>query len=415
MNQPVTFVPSAVVDRYTDSQGREVVKLRGREAACDVGNTEGKFIFGPERRSIVIPNVVAEMDFKDTLEREQNVLEALRVKVESPALKREWGTMAVGILAARQKNRKEIPFGSVKAEEDQAVILLLTGLAVDAVYNFSVKNGVCYATYCLSTGLPISEYRDKELKKQFRKKLTDGIHTVKFLETADPHNGVEVRIQIFDVKIISEGQAAHLELTTDEYGRYKPMPRTDGTYLIFDDGGGTLDLAVMLEGGKPDNERSEGYDMGINEVLDAINKEIYDEYKETFESRKKLSEHILKSRQKDPKKVDPFLVKGKERPIQEIIDKHFKAYAEQIYRAMAEKWREVSGCQAAYFVGGASALIRPYLAELNGGEGEDGEYVIFFVEPNKSFWVLAEAYYKIGRAHRANNKKRKIELLPPSF
>jgi len=413
MSAIASFTPTPVVKQFTDSEGREVVHLRGREVAADVGNTEGKFLFGPEKRAIVIPNVVAEMEFRDALEREQNVLEALRVKIDSPALKREWGTMAVGILAARQNSRKEIPFGSIKAEEDQAVILLLTGLAVDAVYNFPVKNGVCYATYCLSTGLPISEYRDKELKKQFRKKLTSGIHTVKFLETADPHNGVEVRIRIFDAKIISEGQAAHLELTTDEYGHYKPMPRTDGTYLIFDDGGGTLDVAVMLEGGKPDNERSEGYDMGINQVLDRINKEIYDRFKETFESRKKLSEHILKSRQKDPVRIAPFLVRGKGQDIQDIVDRHMRTYAEQVYRVMAEKWREVSGCQAAYFVGGASAIIRPYLAELNGGEGEDGEYVIHFVEPGKSFWALAKAYYKIGRAHRANNKKRKIELLPP--
>ncbi|MFS8514883.1 MAG: hypothetical protein LOD87_14360, partial [Planifilum fulgidum] len=178
----------AVVSRHTDAQGREVINLRGREAACDVGNTEGKFIFGPEKRSVVIPNVVCEMEFQDVLEREQNVLEALRVKVESPALKRPWGTLAVGTLAARQRNKKEIQFGSVKAEEDQAVILLLTGLAVDAVHTFPVRDGVCHATYCISTGLPISEYRDKELKKKFRKKLTGGVHTVKFLETAEPHN-----------------------------------------------------------------------------------------------------------------------------------------------------------------------------------------------------------------------------------
>lgn len=154
--------------------------------------------------------------------------------------------------------------------------------------------------------------------------------------------------------------------------------------------------------------------MGVNEVLDRINKEIYDRFKETFESRKKLTEHILRSR-KNPtdKKVDPFLVKGKPQSIQDIVDRHFKAYAEQLYRVMADKWKDISGCQAAYFVGGASALIRPYLAEINGGEGEAGEYVIYFIEPGKSFWVLAEAYYKIGRAHRANGKKRKIELLPP--
>src|SRR5690606_22779043 len=106
------MISDPVVSRHTDAQGREVINLRGREAACDVGNTEGKFILGPEKRSIVIPNVVCEMQFQDVLEREQSVLEALRVKIDSPALKRKWGTMAVGVLASRQRNRKEIPFGS---------------------------------------------------------------------------------------------------------------------------------------------------------------------------------------------------------------------------------------------------------------------------------------------------------------
>ena len=203
MNRTETpFIPSFVEKQFTDNQGREVVHLRGREVAADVGNSEVKFIFGPNpQETIVIPNVVTEMEFKGLLAREQDVLEALRVKIESSALKREWATMAVGELASRLEYNKEMLFGSIKAEEDQIVIVLLTGLAVDAVRNFPVKDKVCYATYSMSTGLPISEYRNEELRIKFKKKLTEGTHTVRFLETAYPYNGVEVRIQIFDVRV----------------------------------------------------------------------------------------------------------------------------------------------------------------------------------------------------------------------
>ena len=194
----------------------------------------------------------------------------------------------------------------------------------------------------------------------------------------------------------------HLELTTDDFGRYKPLPRTDKTYLIFDVGGGVLDIAVMLEGGNTDTKHSESCDMGINEVFDQINKEIYDRFKTTFNSREELTKHLLCSRQKDQtgNRVNPFFVKGKPQSIQDIVDRQFRIYAEQLYRVLSEKWRDVSGCRAAYFVGGASVLIRPYLVELNGGERESGKYEIYFIEPGKSFWSLAKALYKIGRVHR---------------
>lgn len=401
------FFSSLVEKQFTDGQGREVVHFRGRKVAVDVGNAEVKFIFGPyPQEAFVIPNVVAEMEFKSLLAREQEVLAALRVYIESPSLKRKWATMAVGELASRQKYNKEMLLGSIKAEEDQIVILLLTGLAVDAVRNFPIKDSICYATYYLYTGLPISEYRKKELRKKFRSKLMESIHTVRFLETAYPYNEVEVRIQIVDMKLMPEGQTIHLELTTDDFGQYKPMPRTDESYLIFDVGGGGLDIAVMTEGGSTDNKYSESYDIGINEVLDRINEEIYDRFKTTFSSRRELTKHLLHSLEHNQtgRRVKSFFVRGKPQPIQDIVNRQFCMFTKRLYRILSEKWRDVPGCNAAYFVGGGSVMIRPYLSDLNGGEGKSGKYEIYFIEPSKSFWSLANALYKIVRFHRANNK-----------
>lgn len=413
------FVPtcSPIEKQFVGQDGRPVIYLRGRSAAVDIGNTEVNCIFGSEKSRFVIPNVIAEMHFDDVLDQENEILESLRVKVESTGLNRKWGTLAVGKLAARQQDeRREISPGSIKANEDQALIVFLTALAVDAVKHFPVKDGVCFATYCWSGGLPISEFKNKELRKQFKQKITQGIHKVKFLNTAYPYAGVEVQIEVFDAKISSEGQAANLELTTDASGSYKPLPGTEGNYIILDNGGGTLDCAVILAGGKTDNERSKGEQkLGINKTLDVILDSIYAKYHVTFESRKQLADHILASRKESPlsTKVGDILVQGKPKSIQEIVDSHLRRYAYTIYEYMKRKWSEVSNCQAAYFIGGASNLIRPYLLELNGGEGLNGEYVIYFLDPNRSFWILAEAYHKIGVYHREYGKKRKIVLLPP--
>ncbi|KPC74362.1 hypothetical protein ADL26_11300 [Thermoactinomyces vulgaris] len=415
--QHLTESHSAIEKQFIGQDGRPVITLRGRSAAIDIGNTEVNCIFGSEKSRFVFPNVIAEMSFDDVLEQENDILEGLRVKIDSPALNRKWGTLAVGQLAARQQDeRREISPGSIKANEDQSFIVFLTALAVDAVKHFAVKDGVCFATYCLSGGLPISEFKNKELRKQFKQKITNGVHKVTFLETASPYRHVEVHLEVFDVKLSSEGQAANLELTTDAFGGYKPLPGTEGNYMILDNGGGTLDCAVILAGGKTDNERSKGEQkLGINKTLDSILDSIYSKYNVTFESRKQLADHILASRKGSPlsTQVKDILVQGKPKPIQDIVDGHLRRYAQTIYEYMKRKWNEVSNCQSAYFIGGASNLIRPYLSELNQGEGMAGEYVIYFLDPNQSFWILAEAYHKIGVYHREHGKKRKIVLIPP--
>lgn len=411
-----------IVKEYTDPKGTKVVHLRGREIAIDIGNAEIKTIAGSEKSRYVIPNVLAQMNFGNILEREKNIEDGIRIEVQSDGLNRSWGTMAFGKLAAEKKGKKELSFGSVKAKEDQTIIGATTAMALDAVKNFPVETiheegetkKVCKAVYCVTAGLPIYEFKNDtpNYRKLFRERLM-GVHVVRFGQVADPYDGVEVQILVYDVKLASEGKAAHLELTTDQYGRQSnQFEWAQNKYLLCDDGGGTFDV-VPMRNGFPDNEAADGFDEGINQVLDQINREIYKKFKDTFPSRKALADHLMYSRKHElDKTVAPYpLFDGKPKDIAEIVEQNLAAYAERIYDQMKEMW--FPGCQAAAYVGGASGLIRPYLAKLNGGEGENAEgFIIYFLPKQKSFWILAEAYYKIGRTLRKSSKKKVINLLP---
>lgn len=402
--------------QFVGVDGRKIVHLKGREAAIDIGNSEVKAIFGTERSRMSIPNVISEMDFSGLLEVEDDILDGIRVEVDSPALSHKWGSLAVGKLAGRQSTRIEVEPGSNKSEMDQSLILLFTTLAIDAVKHFQVQNNIVNATYFLSTGLPIHEFKNKELRRDFKRKLKTGVHIVRFLETAAPYANIEVRISIFDVKLNSEGKAAHMRLVMNEYGRPRNLPGVNGNYMIYDDGGGTADVAIILAGGKPDNERSHGErTLGINETLDRIMTDLRELYGgNIFESRKELSDHLLQARNINPlsTEYEKVYIKGKPTSIDDIVNKHLKVYASRVYEYMKGKWREVARLQACYFIGGAASLIRPYLAELNNGE-MDGEYNIYFLAPNESFWILSEAYYLSGKHYQARNKKQKIVILPP--
>lgn len=406
---------SPVEKRFTDLDGRTVVHLRGREAAVDIGNAEIKAVLGSERSRMSIPNVISEINFDGLLEVEDNILEGIRVQIDSPVLTRKWGTLAVGKLAARQAERIEVEPGSNKSETDQSFILLFVMLALDAVKHFKVEGGTVKATYFLSTGLPIHEYKNKELRQAFKNKLKNGIHKVKFLEVAEPYNDIEVQLYIYEVKLNSEGKAAHARLLMDEFGRPRNLPGTNGAYMINDDGGGTIDTAIILEGGRPDNERSQGdRALGINDTLDKVISDLRSKFgTDLFESRKELSDHLLQKKDPLSKSYPPVFIKGKPTSINDIVHIHLQAYARRVYEYMKRKWREVARLQACYFIGGAAALIRPYLVELNKGEA-NGEYSIYFLDSNESFWLLTEAYYLAGKHYQARNKKQKIVLLPPA-
>lgn len=146
-----------------------------RLASVDIGNDAVKAFLGGagEENKLYIPNVLAKLENRSIVEMEKNPLDAIHVEVNSSTLKGGIQKVAVGKLASKQNVNEELTPDTDKSESDQAMIMLLTTLALDAVKNFisdkEDKDEVIKAKYLLSTGLPMDETK-RGLNKAFRKK-----------------------------------------------------------------------------------------------------------------------------------------------------------------------------------------------------------------------------------------------------
>ncbi|WGD72695.2 hypothetical protein P5668_00015 (plasmid) [Bacillus subtilis] len=202
-----------------------------RLASVDIGNDAVKAFLGglKEENKLYIPNVVAKLESRSIVEMEKNPLDAIHVEVNSSTLKGVQ-KVAVGKLASKQTVNEELTPDTDKSENDQAMIMLLTTLALDAAKSLEAdEDGVIKANYLLSTGLPMDETK-RGLIKAFRKKIRNGSHKVTFLNTP-LYEGKTVEISFENVLVNTEGFAAYIELSEN----YKDI---DGKTVLINDIGG---------------------------------------------------------------------------------------------------------------------------------------------------------------------------------
>ncbi|WP_232252127.1 hypothetical protein [Bacillus licheniformis] len=138
-----------------------------RLASVDIGNDAVKAFLGGvgEENKLYIPNVVAKLESRSIVEMEKNPIDAIHVEVISNKLKGGSQKVAVGNLASKQNVNDELMPDTDKSDSDQAMIMLLTTLALDAVKNFKPEDNkedddddqIIKARYLLSTGLPMDE------------------------------------------------------------------------------------------------------------------------------------------------------------------------------------------------------------------------------------------------------------------
>jgi len=370
-----------------------------KAASLDGGNDSLKGFIGglSEEHRVYIPNVVKRMDSRSMLSDDNDPIEELHVRITSSALK-ESATYAVGNLAAKEVNNDVVSNRIKKGDSEQTIILLLTALALDAAKNSDKE--VINVTYILSTGLPLDEVKDDEnARANFKKKLMESMHEVKFEQTPGGLKGKIVRIQFEDVIVSIEGYAAMINLTMDDSFKKKNQNLLTKNLLINDIGGNTRDKAI-IRNGKIDNESSEGDIAGIGRYLDLINKDLDREYRKTiFKSRRQLVENIVREK-------DPYIIKpdGKPVSIKSTVDKHLNTFAQLQYNDIINTWDNVGDIDEIYNVGGSAALIREQLEILN-TEGKG--YVMHFLDADESIWSIAKAYFKILYIVA---KKRGIEL-----
>ncbi|MDQ0974339.1 plasmid segregation protein ParM [Neobacillus niacini] len=380
-----------------------------RIAAVDVGNDSIKAIFGEMEYELNVPNIIA----RDTEDRpvigieeldDKNPLDGIHIRVHSPALKDNNAIYRVGNLATKSPNGTELDPGSSKSEEDQTLVLLFTTLALDAVKegnknNFRQTKNVIDANYTLGTGLPLREVKEGK-DAGYRSKLIGSVHQVEFLVTPK-YQGLKVNIKFDEIKVYPEGFAAYINLVMDNNLKIINKELIDKRILIQDIGGLSTDIAV-IKNRNVDDDKAQGFNLGVSESLEAIREEIRTKHGVELDSRRDVVDIITKKNDRNH-----IMVKGSRTSVHDITDRILLDLAKKQYRLLRNVWSKNSQTEICYFVGGGATVLKDYLKTLN--NNLDGFNIDFFEDEKESIWMMANAYYKLIMDYVRKTEKPKAE------
>lgn len=377
-----------------------------RIAAIDVGNDAIKALFGKLDSELYIPNVIAQ-DIADRpvigIEdlNDNDPIEGIHIRVHSPALQENNMIYRVGNLATKSDNPSELDPGSSKSEEDQTLIMLFAALALDAVKdenasNFKKANNVVDANYTLGTGLPLREVKEGK-DVGYRSRLLGSVHQVEFLVTPK-YQGIKVNIKFDEVKVYPEGFAAYINLVMDNDLNIINRDLIDKQILIQDIGGLSTDIAV-IRNRKVDDDKAQGFNLGVAEALESIREEIRSKHGVELDSRRDVVDIITKKNDRNH-----IMVRGSRTSVHDITDRILGELAKKEYRHLRNVWQKNSQTEICYFVGGGAIVLKDYLKKLN--NNLDGYNIDFFEDEKESIWMMANAYYKLISDYAKKNAKQ---------
>ncbi|MED3561075.1 ParM/StbA family protein [Bacillus xiapuensis] len=383
-----------------------------RIAAVDVGNDSIKAIFGELDYHLTIPNIIA----RDTEDRpvigieeldNKNPLDGIHIKVHSPALQDNNAIYRIGNLATKSNNAAELDPGSSKSEEDQTLVMLFATLALDAVraeneQSFPRVKNVIDANYTLGTGLPLREVKEGK-DVGYRSKLIGSVHQVEFLVTPK-YQGLKVNIKFKEVKVYPEGFAAFINLVMDNNLKIINKDLIDKRILIQDIGGLSTDIAV-IKNRNVDDDKAQGFNLGVSESLEAIREEIRTKHGVELDSRRDVVEIITRKNDRNH-----IMVKGSRTSVHDITDRILVELAKKQYRLLRNVWQRNSQTEICYFVGGGSIVLKEYIKTLN--NHLDGYNIEFFEDEKESIWMMANAYYKLITDFVKKSEKPKVVQEP---
>ncbi|MEH7123374.1 ParM/StbA family protein [Bacillus sp. JJ1773] len=385
---------------------------KSRIAAIDVGNDSVKAIFGEVDYELNIPNIIA----RDTEDRpiigieeldQKNPLDGIHIKVHSPALKENNVIYRVGNLATKSNSASELDPGSSKSEEDQTLIMLFATLALDAVRSenkdvFQRTKNIIDAAYTLGTGLPLREVKEGK-DAGYRSKLIGSVHQVEFLVTPK-YQGLKVNLRFDEVKVYPEGFAAYINLVMDNDLKIINKDLIDKRIIIQDIGGLSTDIAV-IKNRNVDDDKAQGFNLGVSESLEAIREEIRSKHGIELDSRRDVVEIITKKNDRNH-----IMVKGSRTSVHDITDRILLDLAKKQYRLLRNVWQKNSQTEICYFVGGGANVLKEYIKTIN--NNLDGYNIDFFENEKESIWMMANAYYKLIKDYSRKMEKVKAVKEP---
>jgi plasmid segregation protein ParM len=308
----------------------------------------------------------------------------------------------VGQLATKSNNATELDPGSSKSEEDQTLVMLFATLALDAVKEgntvFQRNKNVVDASYTLGTGLPLREIKEGK-DAGYRSKLIGSVHQVEFLVTPK-YQGLKVNIKFNEVKVYPEGFAAYINLVMDNDLKIINKDLIDRRILIQDIGGLSTDIAV-IKNRNVDDDKAQGFNLGVSESLEAIREEIRSRHGVELDSRLDVVEIITRKNDRNH-----IMVKGSRTSVHDITDRILLELAKKQYRLLRNIWQKNSQTEICYFVGGGANVLKEYIKTLN--NNLDGYNIDFFEDEKESIWMMANAYYKLITDYVRKTEKQKV-------
>ena len=268
--------------------------------------------------------------------------------------------------------------------------MLFTTLALDAVREenssiFKKTNNVIDANYTLGTGLPLREVKEGK-DVGYRSQLLGSVHQVEFLVTPK-YQGLKVNIKFDEVKVYPEGFAAFINLVMDKDLKIINRDLIDKQILIQDIGGLSTDIAV-IKNRNVDDDKAQGFNLGVSESLEAIREEIRKKHGVELDSRRDVVDIITRKNDRHH-----IMVKGSRTNVHDITDRILLELAKKQYRHLRNVWQKNSQTEICYFVGGGAIVLKDYIKMLN--NSLDGYNIEFFEDENESIWMMANAYYKL--------------------
>lgn len=330
-----------------------------RLAGIDVGNDSIKVALDGGGEPIIIPNIVAAGHDRHILQYEESPLQALDVSVYSPQLTRRSERYFVGLLASENHDNVELDEGENKALSDQSLVVALTALAYAAIVSQSTSNysnnNLDEVEFYIGTGLPVRTFA--KYNKNFENRLL-GEHEVTFHTTPKLQNR-RVKLNIRQAVVSIEGAAALYHLATHDSLQVKDEEIYNGIIGVCEIGALTTDFPVIKRM-NIDNQFSTGEQFGLATYLDAIIREIEDQFGYRFPSRAKLAARI---------KAGNYTIQriGEgQANIKPIVDTYFSRAAGHIFDLIKKRWNKYPDISCFYVLGGGASALEPYIKEAAG-------------------------------------------------
>ena len=150
---------------------------------------------------------------------------------------------------------------------------------------FVETGNIIDANYTLGTGFPLREVKEGR-DAGYRSRLLGNVHQIEFLVTPK-YQGIKVNIKFDEVKVYPEGFAAYINLVMDSNLNIINKDLIDKRMIIQDIGGLSTDIAV-IKNRKVDDDKAQGFNLGVSEALEEIRDEIRRKYGVELDSRKML-------------------------------------------------------------------------------------------------------------------------------